>query len=66
MSITKELKLLRVELRDLRQQIARVTRAWQNQKQRADRLELENKELKQENLELKKGVSDLEQKLVSS
>ena len=39
MSIQEELQLLRVEIRTLRQEVARYKHAWEQQKARADRLE---------------------------
>ena len=44
MSIPEELQLLRVEIRTLRQEVARYKRAWEQQRARADRLEQESQE----------------------
>lgn len=46
MPLKKELQLLRIELRTLRQEIARFKNAWLQQKARAERLEQESQELR--------------------
>ena len=60
MPLKEELQLLRIELRTLRQEVARFKHAWRQQKRRSDRFEQENQELRmmlklseQENKELK-------------
>ncbi|MDA2922861.1 IS66 family transposase, partial [Patescibacteria group bacterium AH-259-L07] len=62
----QEEQLLRKEMRYLRQRIARVERAREQQKERADRLEQENHELRVQNKLLKKAISELKSKLEST
>lgn len=63
MSIQEELQLLRVEIRTVRQEVARYKHAWEQQKVRADRLEQESDKLRirikllgKQNDELKKRL----------
>lgn len=66
MLIQEELQLVRVEVRALRQELARYKHAWELQKARADRFEQENHELRVRIKLLEKHNDELKEKLVST
>ena len=63
MALKEELQLLRIELRTLRQEVARFKHAWQLQKSRADCFEQENQELRVRFKLLEKENEQLKAKL---
>ena len=66
MALKEELQLLRIELRTLRQEVARFKHAWQLQKSRADCFEQENQELRVRFKLLEKENEQLKAKLDST
>jgi transposase len=63
MTILEQFLKLRKEARKLRQDCATYFRAWESQKERAERLEKENRELKKEISGLTDAIGELKKKL---
>lgn len=65
MDTPEELEKLRSEASDLRHRIATVERAWQQQTDRAERLDEENRRLKNDKKHLEEKTKDLEEEVTA-